>query len=62
VRAFTFVERDARFTQLLERAIAEYYDNPLQVLAFMTTNAIDRVRGAARRRFGESLRGVEPKK
>ncbi len=62
VRAFTFVERDGDYGRLLEGAIAEYARNPLQVMAFMTRNAIERVRGAARRRFGESLRGVEPKK
>jgi hypothetical protein len=62
VRAFAFVERDGDFSRLLERAIAEYHRNPLQVMTFMTTNAIERVRGAARRTFGESLRGVEQKK
>jgi hypothetical protein len=62
MRAFACVERDGDFARLLERAIAEYYRNPLQMMALMTTNAIERVRGAARRTFGESLRGVEPKK
>lgn len=62
VRAFTHGERDGEFERLLELAIAEYRRNPLQLMAFMTTNAIERVRGAARRTFGESLRAGEPKK
>ncbi len=59
--AFACAERDQAFTLLLERAIAEYRQNPLTMMGLMTANAIDRVRGAARRRFGESLRGKEPK-
>jgi hypothetical protein len=62
VRAFAFVERDGDFGRLLEGALAEYSRNPLPVMALMSANAIERVRGAARRRFGESLRGAETKK
>lgn len=52
VRAFTVVERGADFDRQLERATAEYHRNPLQVMGLMTANAIERVRGAARRTFG----------
>ena len=62
LRPLAFVAREGDFTRLVERALAEYHRNPLQVMALLTTNAIERVRGAARRTFGESLRGVEVKK
>lgn len=62
VLTFAYAEHEHDFTVLLDRAIAEYQRNPVQVMGFMTTNAIERVRGAARRRFGESLRGSEKTK
>jgi hypothetical protein len=40
----------------LGRIVLEYRSNPVQVMSFMTANAIDRVRTAAVRTFAECFR------
>ena len=59
-RRFSYApEPDVR--QAAERIILEYRANPVQVMRLLTSNAIERVRTAAARRFADSFRLKGPK-
>lgn len=52
---------DGADRELLDHALSEYQTNPLQVMALMTSNAIERVRTSAMRAFADSFRIRGPK-
>ena len=51
----------AEAREAIDQIVREYRENPVQVMRFMTANAIDRVRTAAVRTFAESFRIRRPK-
>jgi len=52
---------DGAGRELLDRALSEYQNNPLQMMGLMTSNAIERVRTSAMRAFADSFRIRGPK-
>jgi hypothetical protein len=58
---YRFEASDADARQRFEEVFAAYRANPSVVMKLMTSNAIDRVRTAAMRRFADSFRLKGPK-
>jgi hypothetical protein len=58
---YRFETSDAVVRERFEEVFAAYRANPLVVMKLMTSNAIDRVRTAAMRRFADSFRLKGPK-
>jgi hypothetical protein len=58
---YRFETSDAVVRERFEEVFAAYRTNPSVVMKLMTSNAIDRVRTAAMRRFADSFRLKGPK-
>jgi len=61
-KTFRYVPVDAALGATLDMALERYRRNPVEIIGFMTANAIDRVKTAALRTFAESFRIRGPRK
>jgi len=59
--SYCYAIKEQELETRIERILREFRENPVQVMGFMTTNAIERLRTAALRTFADSFRVKKPR-
>jgi hypothetical protein len=59
---FRYAPRDPELAPSLDRIMELYRENPLEVMALMNANSIERVKSAALRTFADASRTGKPTK